>query len=136
MHEKKTNALTGQTGIAFEGRLAPTSVATATRVGAPTHRFSPWPQIVFGSLTKLWVLLKRQPFPESVQTLATTAEWPVLHDVVTLANSFLTNASFSMFLLRTCRDTAHNPPLAEPVNHHTGQSRAATRILPFEGNSF
>lgn len=53
----------------------------------------------------------------------------VLHDVVTQANSFLTNASFCIFLLWTCPNTAHRLPLVEL----SPWTILRVRTMPFEG---
>lgn len=67
MHEKKTNASTGQTHAIFKGRL---DALPSMSVTVATWGWLSW-LIVF---TKSWVLLKRQLYPKSVQIVATTVE--------------------------------------------------------------
>lgn len=75
MHEKKTNALTGQTRVAFEGRFA----IDVGRHGNLRGDFC----ALFWLIVSVHVLLcdqavgspeKTAEYPKSVQTLAATAE--------------------------------------------------------------
>lgn len=137
MHEKKTNALTGQTRVALEGRL----VIDVGRHGNRRGDFlrlilASSSQFTLCSVTKLWALLERQLNTQRVCTSwQRLLNWCVLHDVVTLANSFLTNASF--LHISVADVSKHSTPSTSgwtrSVNHHTGENHAATRILPFEG---